>query len=67
MADEVKPRPIEDAIAEFPLSDDAKARLVRFFRHPKDYLCREVEGAEDRLPEEGELPRLSANRCRAGR
>jgi spermidine dehydrogenase len=39
MADEVKPRPIEDAIAEFPLSDDAKARLVRFFRHPKDYLA----------------------------
>ena len=32
-------RPIEAVIAEFPLSDDARARLIEFFKHPKDYLA----------------------------
>ena len=32
-------RQIEAVIAEFPLSDDAKARLIEFFKHPKDYLA----------------------------
>jgi spermidine dehydrogenase len=35
-----KPRQIEAVIAEFPISDDAKARLIAFFKHPKDYLAR---------------------------
>jgi len=30
---------IEAAIAEFPMSDDARARLVAFFKRPKDYLA----------------------------
>jgi len=32
-------RPIEAVVAEFPMSDDAKARLIVFFKHPKDYLA----------------------------
>jgi spermidine dehydrogenase len=32
-------RPLEAVIAEFPMSEDARARLVAFFRHPKDYLA----------------------------
>jgi spermidine dehydrogenase len=36
---EVRPRPIETVIAEFPMSDDAKTRLIAFFKHPKDYLA----------------------------
>ena len=32
-------RPIEAVVAEFPMSDDAKARLIAFFKHPKDYLA----------------------------
>ena len=31
-------RPIETVVAEFPVSDDAKARLIAFFKQPKDYL-----------------------------
>jgi len=34
-----KTRPIEAVVAEFPMSDDAKARLIAFFKHPKDYLA----------------------------
>jgi spermidine dehydrogenase len=34
-----KARPIEAVVAEFPMSDDAKARLIAFFKHPKDYLA----------------------------
>ena len=34
-----RPRPIEDVVAEFPMSDDAKARLLAFFKHPNDYLA----------------------------
>jgi spermidine dehydrogenase len=34
-----KPRPIETVVAEFPMSDDARARLVAFFSHPQDYLA----------------------------
>jgi spermidine dehydrogenase len=34
-----KARPIEAVVAEFPMSDDAKARLISFFKHPKDYLA----------------------------
>ena len=33
------PRPIDSVVARFPLSDDAKARLIEFFKHPKDYLA----------------------------
>ena len=32
-------RPIEAVVAEFPMSDDAKGRLIAFFKHPKDYLA----------------------------
>jgi spermidine dehydrogenase len=38
-ARDAKPRPIEAVVAEFPMSDDAKARLIEFFKHPKDYLA----------------------------
>ena len=34
-----KGRPIDTVVAEFPMSDDAKARLIAFFKHPKDYLA----------------------------
>jgi spermidine dehydrogenase len=34
-----RPRPIESVVAEFPLSDDARRRLVAFFAHPTDYLA----------------------------
>jgi spermidine dehydrogenase len=37
-ASDAKVRPIEAVVAEFPVSDDARARLVEFFKHPKDYL-----------------------------
>jgi spermidine dehydrogenase len=36
---DAKPHHVEAAIAEFPMSDDAKARLIAFFKHPKDYLA----------------------------
>src|SRR6202045_908010 len=36
---DAKPRRIEAVIAEFPISDDARARLIAFFKHPKDYLA----------------------------
>ena len=32
-------RHIEAVIGKFPMSEDAKARLVAFFKHPKDYLA----------------------------
>src|ERR1700723_1514129 len=38
-ASDAKPRPIEAVVAEFPVSDDARARLIEFFKHPKDYLA----------------------------
>src|ERR1700691_1690500 len=38
-ASDVKTRPIEEVVAEFPLSADAKARLIKFFKHPQDYLA----------------------------
>jgi spermidine dehydrogenase len=38
-AGDVKTRPIEEVVAEFPLSADAKARLIKFFKHPQDYLA----------------------------
>ena len=34
-----RPRSIEDVVGEFPMSDDAKARLIEFFNHPRDYLA----------------------------
>lgn len=34
-----KRRPLEQVIAEFPLSDDAKARLIAFYKEPRDYLA----------------------------
>jgi spermidine dehydrogenase len=39
VSDDVKPRPIESVIAEFPVSGEAKAKLVEFFKHPRDYLA----------------------------
>jgi spermidine dehydrogenase len=36
---EGKARPIETVVAEFPMSDDAKTRLIAFFKQPKDYLA----------------------------
>jgi spermidine dehydrogenase len=36
---DAKSRPIEAVVADFPMSDDAKARLIEFFKHPKDYLA----------------------------
>ena len=38
-ASDANPRPIEDVVAKFPLSDEARARLIEFFAHPKDYLA----------------------------
>jgi spermidine dehydrogenase len=38
-ASDARVRPIEAVIAEFPLSDDARARLIEFFKHPQDYLA----------------------------
>ena len=38
-ASDAKPRPIETVVAEFPMSNDARARLLEFFKHPKDYLA----------------------------
>jgi spermidine dehydrogenase len=34
-----KARPIDAVVDEFPMSDEAKARLIAFFKHPKDYLA----------------------------
>jgi spermidine dehydrogenase len=31
--------PIDAVVGKFPMSDDARARLVEFFAHPKDYLA----------------------------
>jgi spermidine dehydrogenase len=39
LASDDKPKPIEAVVAEFPMSDDARARLIEFFKHPKDYLA----------------------------
>src|SRR6185437_15178980 len=39
IASEVKTRPIEAVVAEFPLSGDARTRLIEFFKHPRDYLA----------------------------
>ena len=39
LASDATPRPIASVVAEFPLSDEAKARLVEFFDHPRDYLA----------------------------
>lgn len=39
MPGEVKPRPIEAVIGQFPMSEDAKARLIAFFKQPRDYLA----------------------------
>ena len=36
---DAKPRPIEAVLAEFPVSDDSRARLLAFFKHPRDYLA----------------------------
>jgi spermidine dehydrogenase len=36
---DAKPRPVASVVAEFPLSDDARQRLIAFLEHPKDYLA----------------------------
>jgi spermidine dehydrogenase len=38
-ASDANPRPIEAVVRKFPMSDDARARLVEFFTRPKDYLA----------------------------
>src|SRR5580658_2031335 len=38
-ASDANPRSIDAVVAGFPMSDDARARLVEFFAHPKDYLA----------------------------
>src|SRR6202522_2068086 len=38
-AQDAEPQPIASVIGEFPMSDDARARLIEFFAHPKDYLA----------------------------
>ena len=38
-ARDAEPRPIASVIGDFPMSDDARARLIEFFAHPKDYLA----------------------------
>jgi len=37
--DDAEPRPVELAIADFPMSADAKDQLVKLFKHPADYLA----------------------------
>jgi spermidine dehydrogenase len=37
--DEAKAPPVDAVIAEFPISNDAKARLIAFYAHPRDYLA----------------------------
>jgi spermidine dehydrogenase len=32
-------RPIATVVGEFPMSDDARKRLIEFFHHPRDYLA----------------------------
>ena len=39
MPGEAKPRPIEAVVGQFPMSEDAKARLIAFFKQPRDYLA----------------------------
>ena len=39
LASDANPRPIEAVVAEFPMSDEARARLIEFFNHPNDYLA----------------------------
>jgi spermidine dehydrogenase len=38
-AADANPRPIKAVVEQFPVSDDAKGRLIEFFTHPKDYLA----------------------------
>jgi spermidine dehydrogenase len=38
-ASDARTRPIEEVVGEFPVSADAKAKLIEFFSHPKDYLA----------------------------
>jgi spermidine dehydrogenase len=38
-ANDAKSRPIAEVVGKFPMSEDAKARLIEFFAHPKDYLA----------------------------
>ena len=35
----VRPLPMEAVVAEFPISEEARARLVALFKHPQDYLA----------------------------
>jgi spermidine dehydrogenase len=35
---DAEPRAVEQVIAEFPMSADAKAQLIALFKHPADYL-----------------------------
>ncbi len=38
-ARDATPRRVASVVAEFPMSDDARRRLIEFFNHPKDYLA----------------------------
>jgi spermidine dehydrogenase len=37
--DKAKAPSVEAVVAQFPFSDDAKARLIEFYEHPRDYLA----------------------------
>jgi spermidine dehydrogenase len=38
-ASDAHPGPIEAVVGKFPMSEDARARLIDFFAHPRDYLA----------------------------
>jgi len=38
-ASDANPRPIEAVVRQFPMSDDARGRLIEFFARPRDYLA----------------------------
>jgi spermidine dehydrogenase len=38
-ASDANSRPIEAVVGQFPMSDDARARLIEFFARPQDYLA----------------------------
>jgi spermidine dehydrogenase len=38
-ASDAHPGPIAAVVGQFPLSDEARGRLIEFFAHPKDYLA----------------------------
>jgi spermidine dehydrogenase len=43
-ASDAHPGPIEAVVGKFPMSEDARARLIDFFAHPRDYLAGKSKG-----------------------